>query len=68
MKQIKIKIDPVGRSTVDAVGFMGGSCKDATKNILAALGAGDPAKVKVEDKPEIHMVDTNTEQDMLTDY
>lgn len=38
-KKITIKIDPVGRSTVDAEGFVGGTCTDATKALEEALGA-----------------------------
>ena len=38
MKQIVVTIDTDGNSKVEAVGFSGSGCQDATKAIEAALG------------------------------
>lgn len=53
MKQIKITIDPMGVPKVDAIGFKGANCADATKVIEKALagGAGEMSQVM---KPEWH--------------
>ncbi len=59
MKQIKITIDTMGATSVDALGFSGQKCADATKAIEVALasGAGDMTQVM---KPEWH--ETESEQ------
>jgi hypothetical protein len=59
MKSIKVTIDQLGGAKVEAIGFNGIGCVEATKKIEAALG-GEPA-VRVE-KPEIHSTENETEQ------
>lgn len=49
-RRIKIKIDPLGRATVEAEGFAGCGCTDATKPIVEALAGG--GKVETVHKPE----------------
>lgn len=58
MKRIKVTIEPNGKPKVEAEGFVGGSCKEATKEILKALGA-TPDNSCNTDKPEIAMLDDN---------
>ena len=56
MKQIAITISPVGKPKVEAIGFNGQGCEQATKGIEAALSGGN---VQDRDfKPEY----TNTDQ------
>jgi len=51
-KHIKITISSDGAVTVDAINFRGSGCKDATKEITAALGG----QIEHEcDKPEIRL-------------
>lgn len=54
MKQIKIKIDAVGRPTIEAEGFAGIGCKDATKPIEDVFRG---AAMETEDKPEINHIE-----------
>lgn len=54
MKIITITIDPCGRPTIDAQGFTGTSCKDATKAIEKALSANNES-VDRQEKPEIKL-------------
>lgn len=55
MKQIKITIDAVGRPTIEADGFAGVGCKDATKPIEDIFRG---AAMQTEDKPEINYLET----------
>lgn len=49
-QEIKVTITPTGETTVEAIGFRGKACQDATKALEQALGA-----VKsVRRKPEFH--------------
>lgn len=53
MKTITVTISPVGIPTVEAHGFMDGSCKHATKPILDALrDTTKPETVDTVDKME----------------
>lgn len=54
MKTITITIDACGRPTIDAQGFQGTSCKDATKAIEKALSANNES-VDRQEKPEIKL-------------
>ena len=63
-KKIIITIDKIGNPTIEAEGFVGESCKDATKGLIAAFGG----KTKIEDKPEILMMEeeeTHSEMEHL---
>lgn len=48
-REIIMKFDTFGNSHLDAVGFKGSSCKDATANYLRAL---NPDKKDDANKPE----------------
>ena len=65
MQTITVKIKGNGKPEVEANGFVGGACKNATKPILDALGAKPDNKCEVE-KPELHQFGDNSEQDFLT--
>ena len=47
MPQIIIDIKPDGQTTVDAQGFKGAQCKDATKAIETALGVTTKDETKL---------------------
>jgi hypothetical protein len=38
MKEIKVLVSPSGEVTISTQGFIGGSCKDITKNLENLLG------------------------------
>jgi hypothetical protein len=50
MKTVVVEVAPTGEITIDAVGFSGASCEQATKFLEEALGTV-AAKAK---KPEYH--------------
>ena len=50
-KKIKITIDPIGKAVIEADGFQGQGCTEATKLIEDALAGGD-GKVEKTYKPE----------------
>lgn len=58
-RKIKVIIDPMGNAKIDAIGFQGQGCTDATKVITDAImgGAGDCESVM---KPEWHEVEDET--------
>tara|TARA_R110000803_G_scaffold57589_2_gene115530 strand:+ start:177 stop:383 length:207 start_codon:yes stop_codon:yes gene_type:complete len=60
MKEIEIVIDTNGEVAIEAHGFKGTGCKDATKNIEAAFG-GSATSVA---KPEMHMIPDDEETNM----
>ena len=60
MGKIIVTIDPVGRPKWEAEGFVGQSCKDATKCLEDAFMGAD---MDTDDKPEIYM----EEEDILTE-
>ncbi len=67
-KQIKVTISPLGVPSVDAIGFKGANCADATKAIEKALagGAGDMTQVM---KPEWHETESeNVIQEVNTGW
>lgn len=49
-KIIKITVNQKGEASIDAEGFKGGSCKDATKAFEDVYSN----KVSYQDKPELH--------------
>lgn len=55
-QKLKLKIDPLGRPTVEADGFNGIGCEAATAGIEAALSSGD-VKVSREIKDEWHQTE-----------
>lgn len=48
---VKINISPTGDVKIDAEGFKGRSCEEATKSIELVLGGGEAKKSK---KPEYY--------------
>ena len=44
MKTISIKIDPLGKPTIEASGFTGEACLSATKPLEDALSGGVPVE------------------------
>jgi len=61
MKRIIVTVSGIGNPTVEAEGFTGGSCEQATKPIEDAL-AGKNAGMTRELKPEHSQVDTIEQQ------
>lgn len=59
MEKIKIKIDVLGRPTIEADGFVGGACKNATQPFIDALSDGEA--LDNEDKPELIMLEEEEE-------
>lgn len=51
MKTVEITIDPLGNPKIEAIGFNGQGCTDATEAIEKALAGGN-GKVTREYKPE----------------
>lgn len=51
MKQVVINFDKFGRATIDAQGFKGKSCEDATQVVEVAIGGAAEKKKK----PEFYM-------------
>lgn len=47
MPEIKVTISPLGLAKVDAQGFTGTSCADATKGIENALSGGEVSSSRV---------------------
>ena len=63
MKSIKISVDQLGKTTIDAVGFEGFECFDATKPYEDKFGG----EKDVNMKPEAQISDLEEEQtDHLT--
>lgn len=63
MGKVTIKINPFGGATVDAEGFAGGDCKNATEaveRILAPSGGG----VETEYKPEWNSPSSSNEEEV----
>ena len=66
VERIKVLIDTKGLPVIEAEGFVGTGCTEATKNIEAALSspAGPASTVH---KPEYHEVETD-EQHLTTSW
>lgn len=58
MKQINIDISPEGEVKIDASGFRGKGCTEATQQIEIALGGSAPKQRKM--KPEGFMANAGT--------
>jgi hypothetical protein len=63
-KKIKITIDPLGKPVVEAVGFHGVGCAEATSNIEKALAGSNVPTTRVI-KPEWHEMETEAEEQTL---
>ena len=61
-KRIIFKIDPLGNPIIEADGFIGTSCKDATKAFEDVFSGGEMNTV---DKPEALMIEEDSEEETL---
>ena len=61
MGKLNIQIKTDGTFSIDAQGFTGTSCKDATKALQDKFAG---ASMDVKDKPELAMLDTSSGQEM----
>lgn len=64
-KTITVRIAGNGKPQIEASGFIGGACKEATKPILDALGASASTSDTI-DKPELHQFGDESEDQFLT--
>ena len=60
MQRIIFKISPVGKPTIEADGYSGRSCLDATAPYEARLSGGGADRVE---KPEINNIETTVEEE-----
>ena len=60
-KSIEVTIEPTGEITIDAVGFKGADCEQATKFLEEALGLVRETRKK----PEFHQRRDTREQQQL---
>jgi hypothetical protein len=66
MKQIHVTIDKCGRPKIEAIGFEGSSCTQATKGLVDAFTSTlNPNDVSIEAKPEMHMIESEDQHDHL---
>ena len=56
---ITIKIDPVGRATIEGHGFTGSTCMEKAKPIIDALSNGN---VETVAKPEMAYIETDANE------
>ena len=61
MKQIEIVVSPIGDISIDAVGFKGSDCEQATKFLEEALGV----VAQKQKKPEYHQQNINKAQQRI---
>lgn len=59
-RKIKVTIDPLGIPKIEAEGFLGGSCEEATLPIEKALQGGD-GNVERVFKPDYYAVEDTTQ-------
>jgi hypothetical protein len=52
-QQVKIKVTPKGKVTIEAVGFNGVGCKDATKAFETAIMGKSATEYKPEYTPDV---------------
>lgn len=62
MKTIVVQIDPMGNTKIEALGFNGVGCEQATKALEERLGGGEVVR---ETKPEFYQEEL-TEQQRMT--
>ena len=60
-RTIEITVSPTGELHIEAIGFKGSGCKDATKALELALGTVQDSK----HKPEFHQQARRTAQQKL---
>lgn len=63
MRKIKIKIDGMGTPTIEAEGFNGGDCTQATEGIERALGGAQDAR---NYKPEYYNEGDNQQENHIS--
>ena len=63
MQKQKVKIDPLGRPTIDAEGFGGQGCLAASKPIVDALSGGKAGAIVTAMKPEAQLLETEQSAD-----
>ena len=59
-RSIKVSIDPMGNVKIEADGFAGGNCADATKPIEQALSGGSGMERTL--KPEWNMTEGSEQE------
>lgn len=65
-RQVVIRVSPAGTSVVEAVGFEGCGCADATQAVEIAIG-GQAGKKSRDPKPEFYApAGTNQQNNKLT--
>lgn len=52
-KQVVVKLDELGKVSIEGVGFTGGECKDVTKSLEQAV-ISTSVHCAVQEKPEFH--------------
>ena len=60
-RTIEIVVSPTGEIRIEAVGFVGSSCKEATKALEEALGTMTASQTK----PEYHQQNRRTHQQRI---
>jgi hypothetical protein len=63
-KRVKVVISPLGVPTIEAIGFNGVGCTDATAPIERALAGGNGSVDRVL-KPEWYSTETAQEQEQV---
>lgn len=61
MAKLSIRISPVGKVEIDAEGFTGSACLEATKKILDGLTNDNADEAVIEEKEEMHMIEEENE-------
>jgi hypothetical protein len=60
-KQIKVTIDQLGNPKIEAIGFQGQGCEQATKNIEDAFTAGGGIEKEYKEEWSMSEENNNTE-------
>ncbi|KGP00294.1 hypothetical protein JT27_18360 [Alcaligenes faecalis] len=60
-RQLVITITPHGNTTVEAEGYNGVGCKEASRAMIAVLTGGNDSKADVNEKPEFWQQEYGTE-------
>lgn len=59
MQKINVIISKTGEVKVDAIGFQGGACEEATKRIINNLGLATGSEKKPEYWQDVDQIQTN---------